>query len=165
MKKNVWLTGVFAIVLATTACKKESATELYSEDEKTEQAANVVDPATAPVLALDESNHNFGDVKANEAVETYIKFKNEGQSPLVIRDASATCGCTVPEFPKTPIAIGATDSIKVVYTAGNQNGKQQKTVTLVTNTVKGREQFDISANVTGATTTTDQSAQQAFGNQ
>ncbi len=164
MKKNVWFTGVLAIILATASCKKESATDLYSEEEKTEQAANVIDPATAPVLTLEESNHDFGDVKANDAVETYIKFKNEGQSPLIIRDASATCGCTVPEFPKTPIAVGATDSVKIVYTAGNQNGKQQKTVTLVTNTATGKEQFDISANVTGATTTT-QSAQQAFGAQ
>ena len=42
------------------------------------------------------------------------------------------------------------------------NGKQQKTVTLVTNTVNGHEKFDISANVVGATAN-DQNAQQAFG--
>ncbi len=42
------------------------------------------------------------------------------------------------------------------------NGKQQKTVTLVTNTVNGHERFDITANVTGATAN-EQNAQQAFG--
>jgi len=162
MKTKVFILGAFALAFATTSCKKETATDLYSEEEKTEQAANVVDPATAPVMKLAEASHDFGDVKANEKVQAYVKFTNEGKSPLIIQDASATCGCTVPEFPKNPIAVGATDSIKVEYTAGNMNGKQQKTVTLKTNTATGTEQFNITANVTGATEE-PQSAQQAFG--
>lgn len=162
MKAKLFILGAAALVMATTACKKESATDLYSEEEIAEQANNVVDPATAPVMALAEATHDFGDVKANEKVQAYVKFTNNGKSPLIIQDASATCGCTVPEFPKTPIAVGATDSIKVEYTAGNMNGKQQKTVTLVTNTANGTEQFNITANVTGASEPT-QNAQQAFG--
>ena len=162
MKTKVFILGAFALAMATTACKKESATDLYSEQEVAEQASNVVDPATAPVMTLAEATHDFGDVKANEKVQTYVKFTNSGKSPLIIQDASATCGCTVPEFPKTPIAVGATDSIKVEYTAGNMNGKQQKTVTLVTNTANGTEQFNITANVVGATEPA-QNAQEAFG--
>lgn len=142
---------------------KKKASENFSAEETSQQAENVVDPATAPVLTLAEASHDFGDVKANEKVETYVKFTNNGKSPLVIRDASASCGCTVPEFPTTPIAVGGTDSIKVQYTAGNMNGKQQKTVTLVTNTVNGHEKFDITANIVGATVN-NQNAQQAFGN-
>lgn len=162
MKTKLFILGAVALVMSTTACKKESATDLYSEQEIAEQASNVVDPATAPSMTLAEANHDFGDVKANEKVQAYIKFTNSGKSPLIIQDASATCGCTVPEFPKTPIAVGATDSIKVEYTAGNMNGKQQKTVTLVTNTANGTEQFNISANVVGASEPA-QNAQQAFG--
>ena len=162
MKTKGFILGAFAILFATTSCEKQKATDLYTEEEVSQQAENVVDPATAPVMKLAEASHDFGDVKANEKVETYVKFTNEGKSPLIIKDASATCGCTVPEFPKTPIAVGATDSIKVEYTAGNINGKQLKTVTLITNTVNGTEQFDITANVTGATESTP-SAQQAFG--
>lgn len=162
MKRKGIILGVFALLFATTSCKKESATDLYSEEEVAQQAENVVDPATAPVMKLAEVSHDFGDVKANEKVQAYIKFTNEGKSPLIIQDASATCGCTVPEFPKTPIAVGATDSIKVEYTAGNINGKQMKTVTLVTNTVNGTEQFNITANVIGATEAAP-SAEQAFG--
>jgi len=162
MKTKVFILGAFALAFATTSCKKESAKDLYSEEEITEQASNVVDPATAPVMKLAEASHDFGDVKANEKVQAYVKFTNEGKSPLIIQDASATCGCTVPEFPKTPIAAGATDSIKVEYTAGNMNGKQQKTVTLKTNTVNGVEQFNITANVVGATEA-QPTAQEAFG--
>lgn len=163
MKTNVFILGAFALLFATVSCKKESATDLYTEEEVAQQAESVVDPATAPVMKLAEATHDFGDVKANEKVQAYVKFTNEGKSPLIIQDAQATCGCTVPEFPKTPIAVGATDSIKVEYTAGNMNGKQQKTVTLKTNTVNGTEQFNITANVVGASEQ-PQSAQQAFGN-
>ena len=162
MKTKVFILGAFALALATTSCKKESATDLYSEEEVAEQATNVVDPATAPVMKLAEASHDFGDVKANEKVQAYVKFTNEGKSPLIIQDASASCGCTVPEYPKNPIPVGGTDSIKVEYTAGNMNGKQQKTVTLKTNTANGTEQFNITANVTGATAPA-QDAQQAFG--
>lgn len=162
MKSKLFILGAFALSFAISSCGEKKASDNFTAEETAQQAENVVDPATAPVLTLAEANHDFGDVQANNKVETYIKFKNDGKSPLVIRDASATCGCTVPEFPSTPIAVGATDSIKVVYTAGNMNGKQQKTVTLVTNTVNGHEKFDISANVVGATAN-DQNAQQAFG--
>ena len=162
MKSKLFILGAFALSFAISSCGEKKASDNFTAEETAQQAENVVDPATAPVLTLAEANHDFGDVQANNKVETYIKFKNDGKSPLVIRDASATCGCTVPEFPSTPIAVGATDSIKVVYTAGNMNGKQQKTVTLVTNTVNGHEIFDISANVIGATAN-DQNAQQAFG--
>lgn len=164
MKTKVFILGAFALAFATTSCKKESAKDLYTEDEIAEQATNVVDPATAPVMKLAEASHDFGDVKANEKVQAYVKFTNEGKSPLIIQDASASCGCTVPEFPKNPIPVGATDSIKVEYTAGNMNGKQQKTVTLKTNTVNGAEQFNITANVVGATEV-QPSVQEAFGQQ
>ena len=162
MKSKLFILGAIAFTFAVSSCGEKKASESFTAEETAQQAENVVDAATAPVLTLAEASHDFGDVAANSKVETYIKFKNDGKSPLVIRDASATCGCTVPEFPTAPIPIGGTDSIKVQYTAGNMNGKQQKTVTLVTNTANGHEKFDITANVTGATAS-DQNAQQAFG--
>ena len=162
MKSKLFILGAFALTLVVSSCGEKKASDNFTAEETAQQAENVVDPATAPVLTLAEASHDFGDVQANNKVEAYIKFKNDGKAPLVIRDASASCGCTVPEFPSKPIPVGGTDSIKVQYTAGNMNGKQQKTVTLVTNTVNGHEKFDITANVTGATAN-EQNAQQAFG--
>lgn len=148
MKKNkLFLAGMLGVVLAFTACKKESAADVYTEEEKSEIAENVVDPASAPILTLQENNFDFGDVKMNEAKEHYFVISNDGKSPLVIKDAKATCGCTVPEIPQQPIPVGGKDSIKVQFTAGTVAGKTQKTVTMTTNTVGGQEQFTISANV------------------
>ena len=148
MKKNrLFLLGALAITTAFTACKKESATDVYTEQEKTEIAENVVDPENAPVLVLSESNFNYGDVKINESKDHYFVITNEGKSPLVIKDARATCGCTVPEWPKEPIPAGGKDSIKVQFTAGTVLGNTQKKVSLTTNTAQGLEEFTISANV------------------
>lgn len=147
MKKNrLFLLGALAITTAFTACKKESATDVYTEQEK-QKLPKCGGSRNAPVLVLSESNFNYGDVKMNESKDHYFVITNEGKSPLVIKDARATCGCTVPEWPKEPIPAGGKDSIKVQFTAGTVLGNTQKKVSLTTNTAQGLEEFTISANV------------------
>lgn len=146
MKKTFLLTGVLA-VLSLTSCEKEKASNLFSDAEKKEQASNVVDPANAAVLKFDSDTFDFGNLPAAAKVDHFVKITNTGKSPLIIKDAKGSCGCTVPEWPKTPIAPGATDSMKITYDAGTQKGKQQKTVTLSTNTVKGSETWTFTANL------------------
>lgn len=138
MKHIIFAVGILAAV-ALTSCKDEKASQLFTDAEKQQQAESVVDPATAAVLTFESETYDFGNLPAGAKVDHYFKFTNTGKSPLIIKDAKGSCGCTVPEFPKTPIAPGATDSIKITYDAGSQKGRQQKTVTLTTNTVKGKE--------------------------
>ncbi|MBA5628472.1 DUF1573 domain-containing protein [Moheibacter lacus] len=138
MKHTLLAVGILA-AFALTSCKDEKASELFTDAEKQEQAESVVDPATAAVLTFESETYDFGNLPAAAKVDHYFKFTNTGKSPLIIKDAKGSCGCTVPEFPKEPIAPGATDSIKITYDAGSQKGRQQKTVTLTTNTVKGKE--------------------------
>jgi hypothetical protein len=60
-------------------------------------------------------------------------FTNTGDAPLIIKDAKSTCGCTVPSFPKEPIAPGQSGKIEVKY---NMNtGPIRKTITIETNAV------------------------------
>jgi len=138
MKNTIFAAGILA-VLTLVSCEKEKASDLFSDAERQEQAEAVVDPATAAVLTFESETYDFGELPAGAKVDHYFKFTNTGKSPLIIKDAKGSCGCTVPEFPKTPIAPGATDSIKITYDAGTQAGRQQKTVTLTTNTVRGKE--------------------------
>ncbi len=64
-------------------------------------------------------------------------FTNTGDAPLVIKDAKSTCGCTVPSFPKEPIAPGQSGKIEVKY---NMNtGPIRKTITIETNAVNYEE--------------------------
>lgn len=146
MKKTVFLTGIFAI-LAVTSCEQDKASSLFSEDEKQEQASLVVDPATAAGLKFDSDVYDFGDLPSGAKVDHYVKFTNTGKSPLIIKKAEGSCGCTVPVWPKEPIAPGAVDSMKITFDAGSQSGNQRKTVTLTTNTVQGKETWTFTANL------------------
>jgi hypothetical protein len=66
---------------------------------------------------------------------------------LVISNAVGSCGCTVPEYPKHPIAPGETGEINVVYKPGKQEGQQNKTVTVTANTEPAQTVLRILADV------------------
>ena len=100
-----------------------------------------------PTLAFEEKLHDFGTIKDGDVVEHVFSFVNEGEAPLIISDAKATCGCTVPEWPRTPIAVGETGEIKVRFNSKNKPGVQNKTVTLTANTWPTTTRVQIKANV------------------
>lgn len=93
-----------------------------------------VDTVNLPKISFSESLFNFGTVDEGAIVTHRFNFKNTGKEPLLIARGSSTCGCTVPEFPKTPIAPGDTASVKVVFNTDNKSGPQKKPVTLTANT-------------------------------
>ena len=76
---------------------------------------------------------DFGQVTKGEPVSHEFTFTNTGDSPLIIKDVKATCGCTVPAYPKEPIAPGESEIIKVTYNAA-KGGAFSKKVTVFTNT-------------------------------
>jgi hypothetical protein len=94
-----------------------------------------------------DMSHNFGEIK-QDSKHTYVfKFTNTGSQPLIIENATGSCGCTVPTFPKEPIAPGKTGEIEVVYSPGKQEGEQTKTVTITANTDPIVTTLNISAKV------------------
>ena len=64
-----------------------------------------------------------------------FKLKNIGEAPLLIRSAKGSCGCTVPEWPSEAVEVGSEALIRVTFNSGKREGKQNKTVTLVTNAI------------------------------
>jgi hypothetical protein len=98
--------------------------------------ANVTPVPTGPTttMTFEETEFNFGKVKAGEKVQHEYKFKNTGKEPLVISNAKGSCGCTVPEWPKEPIPVGGTAKIKVEFDSKGKNGPQTKQVTITANT-------------------------------
>ncbi len=100
-----------------------------------------------PAITFEEKLHDFGTIKDGDVVEHVFSFVNEGEAPLIISDAKATCGCTVPEWPRTPIAVGETGEIKVRFNSKNKPGVQNKTVTLTANTWPTTTRVQIKANV------------------
>ena len=86
-------------------------------------------------IEIDKKTHNFGTFsEKNPVQECTFTFTNVGDAPLVINQAVASCGCTVPQYTKTPIAPGAKGTIKVTYNgAGKIPGHFKKSITVRTN--------------------------------
>ena len=100
-----------------------------------------------PSFSFTEELHDFGTIKDGDVVEHVFKFVNTGEAPLIISDAKATCGCTVPEKPTEPIPVGGEGEIKVRFNSKNKPGIQNKTVTLTANTWPNTHRLRIKANV------------------
>ena len=88
-------------------------------------------------IKFDTLRHNFGKFSKNDPiVKCSFKFKNTGTAPLVIHQAFASCGCTVPTFTKEPIKPGETGVIDVTYNGTDKfPGHFQKTVTVRSNAI------------------------------
>ena len=82
-----------------------------------------------------------------------FKFTNVGKSNLLISDAKGSCGCTVPLWPKNPIAPGEEAEIEVVFNSNGKSGHVKNTVTLVANTVPNIMILAIEGDVLVPTTT------------
>ena len=81
------------------------------------------------VAKFNEEKHDFGKIKQNVPAVYFFEITNNSNKPLVIESASASCGCTVPEYPKEPIVPGKTAKIKVQYNAAAM-GHFDKDVTI-----------------------------------
>lgn len=79
-------------------------------------------------------SHDFGTIKeANGPVSCTFEFTNTGNKPLLIIDATASCGCTRPEYPTKPVKPGKKGKIKVTYSPIGRPGAFKKTVKIKTN--------------------------------
>ena len=86
-------------------------------------------------ITFDKTTHNFGTFSENSPkVTCKFQFKNTGDGPLVIHQAIASCGCTVPRYPKEPLKPGESGEITVTYDGtGKFPGHFRKTITIRTN--------------------------------
>ncbi len=93
-----------------------------------------VDLDKMPVLAMDQTHLEMGQIVQGSKVEHRFTFTNTGGSALLITDVRGSCGCTVSkDWPREPIAPGATGGVTVTFDSEGRDGKQTKTVTIVTN--------------------------------
>lgn len=93
------------------------------------------DGEKAAEIKFDTLTHDFGTFAEKDgAVQCTFKFTNVGNAPLIIHQAIASCGCTVPSYPKDPIKPGERGAIEVTYNgAGKYAGPFKKLITVRTN--------------------------------
>jgi hypothetical protein len=98
-------------------------------------------------IYLLEQKYDFGKVKEGEKVKHVFKFKNTGQEPLMISDAIASCGCTVPSFSKQPVLPGDDGEIMVEFNTKGRKGKNHKNVIIVSNAAQEKVSVSFEAEV------------------
>jgi len=101
-----------------------------------------------PVISFRETSHDFGAIAFKDNAIHFFVFANEGDSPLVILNVRASCGCVVQSWPKVPLAPGIKDSIRVEYNT-KIKGAFNKTITVQSNATNFLTDLKITGNVTG----------------
>ena len=66
---------------------------------------------------FNEEKHDFGKIPQGTPVTTVFEFTNVGTEPLILTEVKPTCGCTIADYTKTPVAKGAKGTIKITYNA------------------------------------------------
>ena len=142
MKRVILFVGALSL-FAFVSCKENATSKINSANvavaaERDEAAKQV------PVMSFEKSEHDFGTIEQGTPQETVFKFTNTGNGPLIITDAKSSCGCTVPNPPKEPIAPGESSEMVVKFNGSGQN-QVTKTITVTANTAKGSEILRIKA--------------------
>ncbi len=108
-----------------------------------EQAENV----PGPVITFEETEFNFDDIYQGDKVEHVFNFENTGDTPLLITNVQTTCGCTATNWEREPILPGSKSSIKVNFNSAGKTGRQNKVITIISNSVAPLNQIKITTNV------------------
>lgn len=151
MKKIILSLACMAVLMA---CNNQNPTESATTSEtQMMSTTSEPDPENAPAFKFEKDAYDFGQITEGEKVSYDFKFKNIGKSPLIITSATATCGCTVPEYPKEPVVPGAEGVIRVVFNSAGKLGMQNKIISISANTIPSVTELNIMGNVSAAATT------------
>lgn len=139
---------VLSLILAINACKSNKTNEINTPGSDSSQtSANPVDSSLFAAIQFTESEFSFGDATQGQVLTHTFTFTNTGKNSLLIQNAVASCGCTVPQWPKEAIAPGDTGKIMVEFNSKNMVGQVKKTVTVTANTLPPTTQVSFTANI------------------
>lgn len=130
-------------VMLALAFAAFSATTVMAQAPQPTPAIKQVDKNAPKFSFIGGETHDFGNLTDQKDAEYTFQFKNVGKTPLIITNASASCGCTVPEFPKEPIMPGKNGQIKVTFHTAGKSGPFTKTVFIQSNAAADKERYEI----------------------
>lgn len=109
---------------------------------------SIITYAQKPIITFETETHDFGEIQEADGVVSFdFDFTNTGKTPLVLHNVQASCGCTTPEWVKTPIQPKATGKIKVTFNPSNRPGTFSKTITVQSNAESPVKTLRITGNV------------------
>ena len=99
------------------------------------------------VMQFTTDSHDFGNVPEGTMATHEFKFKNTGNQPVIIANVQASCGCTTPDWTKTPVLPGKMGVIKAMYSSAGRPGVFNKTVTVTSNATEASKVLSIKGTV------------------
>ena len=148
--KTIRLTLIAALVvssLLTVSCRHKTSEVDVDLIRNPRSAEGLQSTEPLPVITFDSDVHDFGRLSAGESISYSFHFRNTGKADLIISGASATCGCTVADYPKGRIAPGGEGYVTVTFKSAGKSGQQFQEVTVVTNAQPSRVKLKILAQV------------------
>lgn len=104
-------------------------------------------PKKGAIISFSESSFDFGDIKQGQKVEHIFKYKNIGTEPLIVSEVLTTCGCTAPNWSKTPLAPNKEAELKITFNSEGKMGRQHKVITILSNATATAINLNIMSNV------------------
>jgi hypothetical protein len=131
MKKIITLS---IALLAFTFSNAQETTKTAKTVKKTttKTTAAALPKVEGAGMAYVSETIDYGTIAQNADGKREFVFTNNGNKPLIITNVTASCGCTVPSYPKEPIAPGAKGTIGVKYDTARV-GAFTKTITVASN--------------------------------
>ena len=138
MKKTLLILSLMAASMSMQAAEPQKTTVNVAKTQ-TEKTAEI---------KFETLTHDFGTFSADDpVVKCVFKFTNVGEAPLIIHQAIASCGCTVPTYTKEPVKPGESGQIEVTYNGkGKFPGRFTKNITVRTN---GKETATVRLTISG----------------
>ena len=94
---------------------------------------NTSKPTVIANITFDEEEFDFGIIDEGDVVTHEFSFVNDSENELLITDAKASCGCTVPKYPKRAISPGGSGVVEVRFNSSRKPGMQRKSITIFAN--------------------------------
>jgi hypothetical protein len=100
------------------------------------QQSQATEKKDGAVITFEKKSHDFGDIVQGDKAEHTYYFTNTGTEPLIITNVQVQCGCTLPKsWSRDPIPPGAKGEITVAFNSAGREGRQNKTVTVISNAI------------------------------
>lgn len=148
--KKIFNIFIGIVAMQFLACSSPEEGQQNTENVATTSVENTTpavessnNTSSSAKIEIVKEDFDFGTITQGEKVEHTFTFKNVGGSPLIVTGATASCGCTTPEFSNHPIAPGEEGMIKVVFDSEGQIGKQHKVIIVTSNAENNMVQFHL----------------------
>ena len=146
--KKITIICIAILSFVVISCKENASSKIKATNLESAKERDAIINLGAAIIEFDKTEFDFGTINEGDVVDGVFKITNAGKVDLLITNAKASCGCTVPVWPKEAIKPGESADLKVSFNSRGKRGVQNKSITLQTNTEKVTETLRVKGTIT-----------------